>query len=381
MKIGPKDVRFSRTMRHPWWRQLRFLPRGNSLQVQETGLVIEGYLQKLSLPIVDMFFRSVLSEWTTVTVPFSRILFLKTRSFVLLRVLLTLVAWLPLVFVGFTLLTSRRRPGESSGLLEFGLPLAALGALVTFIFNWLLATRHCLVFEEASGSLALVCFRIKKAKLRRRFVELIQDHRRANRGARPFLASLSAATDVVRYLLPLAVALLSAGMALADVPLQDKDGAKAQPFAGPGKAFQPKDFDKFQRPNMPAGPGQQPSSDWWIFLVPLGLLSVVVLPLSAMLAYQARQRGYHSAVWFLAGVLCVNPMIPLVVLALLPYRTRQALRLKEEKVLRDKLAEAAAQHSPALDSRPDETPPRPVLPEGCTATYPPQSLGDEVTRA
>jgi hypothetical protein len=328
-----------------------------------------------------MFFRSVLSEWTTVTVPFSRILFLKTRSFVFLRVLLTLVAWLPLVFVGFTLLTMRRRPGESSGLLEFGLPLAALGALGTFIFNWMLATRHCLVFEEASGSLALVCFRIKKSKLRRRFVELIQDHRRANQGARPFLAGLSGATDVVRYLLPLAVALLSAGMALADVPLQDKDGAKAQPFAGPGKAFQPKDFDKFQRPNLPSGPGQQPSSDWWIFLLPLGLLSVVVLPLSAMLAYQARQRGYNSGIWFLAGVLCVNPMIPLVVLALLPHRGRQALRLKEESALTDKLAEAAAQHSPALVSSPDDMPLRPAPPERSTVAFPPQSLGDEVTRA
>ena len=190
MKIEPRHLRFFSMWPHVWWRRLRFLPRGNSLQIQETGLVVQGHLQKLGMPLLDLFFRALVSEWSTVTVPYSRILFLRPRRFIVARVLLTLLACLPLLlYFGPWLVTAAVNPGRVplDGVTAYVALLLALLALVlgAYVDGWLLVARHYLLFEEPGGSLALLAFRIKSARLRRRFVELVDNNRRTTQAFLP----------------------------------------------------------------------------------------------------------------------------------------------------------------------------------------------------
>jgi hypothetical protein len=160
------------------------------LQVQETGLVVQGHLQKLSMPVLDIFFRPMVSEWTTVTVPYSRILFLRARRFIVWRVLLTLLGCLPLlIYLGVWLISAAANPGPAR-LDGFSLYVSVLLGLLALVlalyFNCrMLVARHYLLFEEPGGSMALLAFRIKRVKLRRRFVELVENNRRTLQGLLP----------------------------------------------------------------------------------------------------------------------------------------------------------------------------------------------------
>lgn len=194
MKIEPRHLRFFPMWPHVWWSRLRFLRNGNSLQIQETGLVVQGHLQKLSMPLLDILFRSMVSEWTTVTVPYSRILFLRSRSFVVWRVLLTLLACLPLLIylVSWLIATIenrvRVRPDDFS--LYTSVLLGLLAGILGLYFNcWMLVPRHYLLFEQPGGRIALLAFRITKGTLRRRFVELVESNRRTLQGLLPPLAA------------------------------------------------------------------------------------------------------------------------------------------------------------------------------------------------
>ncbi len=194
MKIEPRHLRFFPMWPHPWWWRLRFLRNGNSLQIQETGLIVQGHLQKLSMPLLDIFFRSMVSEWTTVTVPYSRILFLRDRSFIVWRVLLTLVGCLPLlIYLGgwlFAAIETRDRGRPLDYSLYIASLLGLLAAVLGLYFNcWSLIPRHYLLFEQPGGRMALLAFRIKKKKLRRRFVELVESNRRTLQGLLPPLAA------------------------------------------------------------------------------------------------------------------------------------------------------------------------------------------------
>jgi hypothetical protein len=150
-----------------------------------------------------------------------------------------------------------------------------------------------------------------------------------------------------------------------------------QPFPPRPGAFRPD-----RGPSLPAGPGR--SGESWTLLAVLLVVGMVILlvllPFALILAFQAHRRGYHGVIWCLTGLLSFNPMFPLVVLALLPHRARQARRLKEMQALQNKLA-----CPPVAAMRPGPSPPQatpPVVPAsaGSTATFPARSLGDEVTR-
>ena len=97
MKFGPRDLRFT----YPVWASFRgvvvFIGRRNTLHLQETALVIEGYLQRFFFfVIIDRFFRMALSEWTTVTVPSYVPVIDGTSTFSLIRemiIILRLIRW------------------------------------------------------------------------------------------------------------------------------------------------------------------------------------------------------------------------------------------------------------------------------------------------
>jgi hypothetical protein len=109
--------------------------------------------------------------------------------------------------------------------------------------------------------------------------------------------------------------------------------------------------------------------------------------ISALVAYQARQRGYPFFPWLIAGMLA-NPIFFLVLLAVMPDYARKVRRRKYLAELESKLAA----RSKALSPTPRVTvPPRAgkslaVSPERSigdlpTVDPPERSLGDEETHA
>jgi hypothetical protein len=121
-------------------------------------------------------------------------------------------------------------------------------------------------------------------------------------------------------------------------------------------------------------------------LIAIGAVVVLFMALvSAIVAYQARQRGYSFFPWLIAGMLS-NPVFFLVLLAVMPDWARKRRRRKYLAELESKLAA----RPPVLPStRPAAAPragkPLAVTPERSigdlpTVEPPERSLGDEETR-
>jgi hypothetical protein len=109
----------------------------------------------------------------------------------------------------------------------------------------------------------------------------------------------------------------------------------------------------------------------------LALLGLYAL-LSGYIARQAKRRGYSFWLWFLANFVTLNPLLVLIVLAVLPDARKMALRRKLLAELEAKLA---------ARSRPEAAEPATAVPAysvGDQVTVLPphlRSLGDEETRA
>jgi hypothetical protein len=68
------------------------------------------------------------------------------------------------------------------------------------------------------------------------------------------------------------------------------------------------------------------------------LFVLFALAFIALTAYQAYRRGYNPVVWGIAGILALNPIFLLVVLAVSPHRSRMRLRDRFADELDAKLA-------------------------------------------
>src|SRR5262249_2821755 len=116
MKLEARHVRFLNVL--PWFtrRRVRFVGGANTLQLLETALVVEGYRQRLFLPVADLLLRQALSEWTTVTVPYSRIVRHRYNRKILMRLLVLAVLWGPLLLVAaaFAAAVAQKGPGPDS---------------------------------------------------------------------------------------------------------------------------------------------------------------------------------------------------------------------------------------------------------------------------
>jgi hypothetical protein len=117
----------------------------------------------------------------------------------------------------------------------------------------------------------------------------------------------------------------------------------------------------------------------------LAVVALVVALISAIVAYQARRRGYPFIPWFLASMLA-NPIFFLVLLAVMPDFARKARRRKYLTELETKLAERS-KTSPmvprtlAAPTGPSSTlSPERSLGDMPTVEPPERSLGDEETR-
>jgi hypothetical protein len=168
MKFGPGKLRFT----YPVWSTFRgqvvFVGRRNTIHLQETALVIEGDLMRFHLPVIDRFVRRVFCEWTTVTVPYSRVARHKHCNYRVLKVLWWLfVAALACLGVMGNAQAAHPEYGVLAGF------VAAL-VLVGVLLHLLLRQRHVLVFRGADGKRRLVCFRFTSRPQRTQFLKLLK---------------------------------------------------------------------------------------------------------------------------------------------------------------------------------------------------------------
>jgi hypothetical protein len=229
MKLDAKDVKFVGII--PWVdrRSMRFVGRGNSIQLLETALVIEGNQKTIGLIVVDLLFQQALSEWTTVTIPYSRVEGLQFKRLWLQKLLFLtpffLCLWLPClaVTIGGAVVavakpdSFRPKTNQSDSKLELssggasspieetpwilpltlGLELAVATAAGIFIAVRFLGARHYLTFFRADGQRMLTCFAIRKRAMRKAFEERLEANRQTA-GTSPAARSEGLKTTVNR---------------------------------------------------------------------------------------------------------------------------------------------------------------------------------------
>lgn len=171
MKIEGKQLRFSRPF-VPRWRErrLNFSGKKNSLQLQETALVVEGALLKVHFLGMERFFRQALSERTTVTIPYNRIEVAKARTPWVLRAIILLLPFV-LGCAGMCF------PSEGDSVAAF------FGAIVLGVIALplllLLRTKYRISYRAKDGRRWGLYLRIKGRALRREFDAALQKQRTA----------------------------------------------------------------------------------------------------------------------------------------------------------------------------------------------------------
>src|SRR5215204_507603 len=93
MRLDPRKVRFVAPLFHVgmFGGAVRFVGKENTVHLQETALVAEGNLLKVGLLGLELLFRRALAEWSTITVPYSRITAVRYVRFPALRVVALVV--------------------------------------------------------------------------------------------------------------------------------------------------------------------------------------------------------------------------------------------------------------------------------------------------
>jgi hypothetical protein len=153
-------------------RHLRFIGKRHTIQLQETALVIEGEILRLSFPLFDWLFQRALCEWTTITVPYTRIdHFRYHRRWVLRGLLIAFLVGLVL----FGIAAVKGNPGHDTVIIilfTVGLGLAVLWALIRVPTYFSVRCRRRDGKEDRFG------LTVWPRALRREFAEALEGHRR-----------------------------------------------------------------------------------------------------------------------------------------------------------------------------------------------------------
>jgi hypothetical protein len=177
MKFDSRQVRFTWAFPWPGRQRLRINHKGGTVQVLETALVVECYIRKLALPVVDYFFSQVLSEWTTITVPYSRIVKFRLVRYLLWRIPLTILFWSPVLLFIAAIFTD---PKEIAGkILAIGVSGIFALLLTAYLNLRILTPRFHVVFLNSDGERWLASFRIRRRKDRYAFLQAVEANRTA----------------------------------------------------------------------------------------------------------------------------------------------------------------------------------------------------------
>jgi hypothetical protein len=152
-------------------RIVRLGGRRGSIQLQETAMVVEGELLCFTFIIgLEWLFRRALSQWTTVTVPYSRIESVRLTRIWPLRVLTALIfaIWITLIVLLWDVE-------------ETVAPIMVCGAglLVTMLYVNLRYRRSVRILFRGKDRLRLLAFRVQRKPLRNQFLESLKNHRAA----------------------------------------------------------------------------------------------------------------------------------------------------------------------------------------------------------
>jgi hypothetical protein len=180
MKLDPKQVRLIT----PFWpvlfgRTLLFTGRRNTIHLQETALVAEGEVLLFHCLGLERLFGRAMSSWSTVTVPYSRIVSIRHRSKLLVRlIILTLLFALP----ALTMQLPRMNPSDwnwfdAAADLIILAPVVLLACLVW----WGIPAAHTLRFRSKDGKLRRFHFAVRSRAARRQFDEAMTQYRQAAR--------------------------------------------------------------------------------------------------------------------------------------------------------------------------------------------------------
>jgi hypothetical protein len=179
MKIEAKQLQFLAVP--PWFsrRRLRFMGNTNTMQLLETALVIEGYQKTIGYPVIDFLFQWAMCEWTTVTVPYSRIVQCRYSRRWLARAIFFAIIDLPiLILVGISLVLFARNLDFVGAAIPIVLLVALLAMSLWFMLRFLPA-RYSLAFRRADGNRALTNFRIKSREMQQSFEQKLESNRKA----------------------------------------------------------------------------------------------------------------------------------------------------------------------------------------------------------
>jgi hypothetical protein len=180
MKLDPKQVRLIT----PFWpsllgRTLQFTGRRNTIHLQETALVAEGEILLFHCLGLERLFGRAMSSWSTVTVPYSRIVSVRYRSKLVLRLVL-LAALFALLAV--TLQLPRINPSDWTWLEAAAdaiilVPVVALACLVC----WAISPSHTVRFRLKDGKRRRFHFAVRSKAARRQFDDALTQFRQAAR--------------------------------------------------------------------------------------------------------------------------------------------------------------------------------------------------------
>ena len=179
MKLDPKQVRLlTPFLPGVFRRRLRFTGRRNAVHLQETALVVEGDLMRFHYLGLERLFAGVISEWTTVTVPYSRITRVRFRRNLLVRLalLVPVLGLAALMAVGIV----NSAPSEGEILLSLG--ALALPVLGLWFLVWRgLGPTHLVEFRAKDGTPTAITFRVRSKALRKEFDAALARYRDAAR--------------------------------------------------------------------------------------------------------------------------------------------------------------------------------------------------------
>jgi hypothetical protein len=77
---------------------------------------------------------------------------------------------------------------------------------------------------------------------------------------------------------------------------------------------------------------------WWV--LPLAPLPILAAAVGLIVPLHARRRGHGFVSWFALQFVAMNPIYPLILVAILPNKARMRLRAEYEQDLDDRLREA-----------------------------------------
>jgi predicted membrane protein len=174
MRLDPKQVRFVRTMNMSLQSgALQFVGKESNIQLLETALVVEGNLLKVMFLGFERIFRQALAEWTSVTIPFSRIDRAKQINWPPLRAFALILAML--LGLG-TVLVFLDKPSRI-GVVEVTFIPILMAVCIYVVFR--VKGRYEVRYRTKDGRRRRILFTIKSKPIRKEFIRRLNEYRQA----------------------------------------------------------------------------------------------------------------------------------------------------------------------------------------------------------